>query len=31
MGVTEYAPDGKASEEVRQLWTWVKVQMETKE
>jgi chromosome partitioning protein len=31
MGVTEYARDGKAADETRQLWTWVKAQMETKE
>ena len=31
MGVTEYAPDGKAADEARQLWSWVKAQMETKE
>lgn len=22
-GVTEYAPDGKAAEEIRRLWTWI--------
>ncbi|MCJ2069570.1 ParA family protein [Methylobacterium sp. J-030] len=30
MGVTEYAPDGKAAEEARQLWAWVKTQSEIK-
>jgi chromosome partitioning protein len=23
LGVTEYEPDGKAAQEVKQLWTWV--------
>jgi chromosome partitioning protein len=22
-GVTEYAPDGKAAAEIRQLWSWI--------
>jgi chromosome partitioning protein len=22
-GVTEYAPEGKASEEIRNLWAWI--------
>lgn len=30
MGVTEYAADGKAAEEVRALWKWVSTQSETK-
>lgn len=30
MGVTEYAPDGKAADEARQLWVWVKAQSEIK-
>jgi len=29
-GVTEYAPDGKAADEIRQLWKWVSTQSETK-
>lgn len=29
LGVTEHDPQGKAAEEVRQLWTWVKRTMET--
>ena len=30
-GVTEYAPNGKAAEEIRQLWGWInKETMETK-
>lgn len=27
-GVTEYEPDGKAADEIRQLWTWIKNKME---
>ena len=27
LGVTEYAPQGKAAEEVRQLWAWVRKQL----
>lgn len=27
LGVTEFAPDGKAAEEVRALWAWVKKRM----
>jgi chromosome partitioning protein len=30
MGVTEYATDGKAADEIRQLWKWVSTQSETK-
>lgn len=30
MGVTEYASDGKAAEEIRALWKWVSTQSETK-
>ncbi|MCJ2061066.1 ParA family protein [Methylobacterium sp. J-048] len=30
MGVTEYAGDGKAADEIRQLWKWVSTQSETK-
>lgn len=30
MGVTEYATDGKAAGEIRQLWKWVCTQSETK-
>lgn len=29
-GVTEYAPDSKAADEIRQLWKWVSTQSETK-
>ncbi len=29
-GVTEHDPDGKAAEEVRQLWQWIKKKMEGK-
>ncbi|WP_244027743.1 ParA family protein [Methylobacterium sp. E-016] len=29
-GVTEYAPDGKAADEMRQLWQWVATQSENK-
>lgn len=29
-GVTEYAPDGKAANEIRRLWKWVSTQSETK-
>jgi chromosome partitioning protein len=28
MGVTEYEPEGKAADEVRKLWTWIKTNME---
>ena len=30
MGVTEYAGDGKAADEIRQLWKWVSTQSEIK-
>ena len=30
MGVTEYATDGKAADEIRQLWKWVSTQSEIK-
>ena len=30
MGVTEYAADGKAADEIRQLWKWVSTQSESK-
>lgn len=30
MGVTEYAGDGKAADEIRALWKWVSTQSETK-
>lgn len=30
MGVTEYAADGKAADEVRKLWKWVSTQSESK-
>ena len=30
MGVTEYAVDGKAADEIRQLWQWVDAQSEIK-
>lgn len=30
LGVTEYAPQGKAAEEVRQLWAWVHKQLNEK-
>lgn len=30
-GVTEYAPHGKAADEVRQLWAWVKKRLNEKE
>lgn len=28
LGVTEYEPEGRAADEIRQLWTWVKTNME---
>jgi chromosome partitioning protein len=30
LGVTEYAPHGKAADEVRQLWAWVRKQLDDK-
>lgn len=30
LGVTEYAPDGKAAEEIRALWDWIKRKMQGK-
>jgi chromosome partitioning protein len=30
LAVTEYAPDGKAAEEIRSLWVWVKKRMNMK-
>lgn len=30
MGVTEFQPNGKAADEIRQLWAWVKKRMEGK-
>ena len=30
LGVTEYAPQGKAAEEIRQLWTWVRKRLNDK-
>jgi chromosome partitioning protein len=27
LGVTEFAPEGKASEEIRALWGWVSKQL----
>jgi chromosome partitioning protein len=31
LSVTEFAPDGKAAEEIRALWVWVKKRMNVKE
>jgi len=30
-GVTEYAPTGRAAEEIRALWTWAKDELEAGE
>ncbi|KPN61541.1 hypothetical protein AKJ29_00015 [Aliiroseovarius crassostreae] len=30
LGVTEYEPEGKAAEEMRALWQWMKNKMEGK-
>ncbi len=30
-GVTEYAPDGKAAEEITELWAWCRKRMEIKD
>ena len=28
LGVTEYEPDGKAAQEVREIWSWIATKLE---
>jgi chromosome partitioning protein len=29
LGVSEFNPDGKATEEIRALWSWIKTKLES--